>query len=92
MIALLAAAKERIEGYPLIERFEEELVLIRAALGRSTASGHAVINGKWLLKQLARERAGGGASEDRCRALWCKAVAAAGGHPGVKAWWARMRA
>jgi hypothetical protein len=50
----------------------------------------AALNGKWLVNHYAPKLSG--QKQDDCRALWCKAVAAAGGHPGVKAWWARMRA
>lgn len=71
--------------------FDEELTRCHAVLDRGDlVRAHALINGKWLVDDLARRRT------RRLRAAlrdeWIAHVSQIGGHPAVKAWWQRLRA
>ena len=71
--------------------FTEELARCHAALDRrDLICAHALINGKWLVDDLARRRTR--RRGDALRDEWIAHVAKIGGHPAVKTWWQRLRA
>jgi hypothetical protein len=84
----LRADRDLIAGYDVASTFQGFVDHFIEITQRETLDeAHAALNGKWLVNHYAANLSG--QSPDNCRALWCEAVAAAGGHPGVKAWWER---
>jgi hypothetical protein len=68
--------------------FDTEAATVRAAIAASLDSGHAAVNGKWLLQHHARTVTN--KSEQQCRTEWCDAVRAAGGLTEVRDLWQRI--
>jgi hypothetical protein len=77
-----------LAGTDLVAAFDAEVERCRSALARSLSHGHALINGKWLVDHHAC--AVTGEAREHCRRTWSSHVAALGGHPMVREWWARF--
>lgn len=87
----LEADRALIAGYDVAAAFSRAVTAFDdATLAASLEEAHAMLNGKWLVHDLARRRSR--LDQDDCRRAWCQAVREAGGHPAVRAWWARVTA
>lgn len=84
-----AAARSLPLSIDALAIFRDEVALLEAALSRPELhEAHALINGKWLVEIEAPTRTG--QHPDTCKSQWTRFVAEQGGHPEVRAWWARF--
>jgi hypothetical protein len=69
-------------------RFEGEVEKFRALVQSDVEYGHALFNGKWLVRHLAPQRTG--RSPDQCREEWLAQVREQGGLAEVRERWRRI--
>ncbi|MBI2568441.1 MAG: hypothetical protein HYV63_15580 [Candidatus Schekmanbacteria bacterium] len=84
----LAKDKGVLAGRDVEAMFDREVSALLGAIRRSVDEGHALINGKWLVRHHAA--AATNQSEDKCREEWCEAVRLAGGIVEARDLWQRI--
>lgn len=87
-LAELTENRGAIAGYPLLEQDQTNLDQFIEASGRSHERAHALLNGKWLIRDLAPRLTG--QTERDCRAAWIRHAIDAGGLDEVRGWWDRV--
>lgn len=80
--------KHLIEGRDVEAMFDAEVTVVRAAVAASLDDGHAIVNGKWIMRHYARSVTD--KSEEQCRDEWCEVVRTAGGLHEVRDLWHRI--
>ncbi len=86
----LAAGKHLIADYDVEARFREEVEAAEAAIARTLEEGHALVNGKWLVRVFAPRTLGGSASPDTCLEQWIEHAIRTGGLPAVRQLWEQI--
>jgi hypothetical protein len=84
----LKADASRLNQRAVDEDFAKEYAAVVALIRQSDDEGHCVMNGKWLVTDLASRKTGKIA--DLCRREWIEAVRTAGGDRDVITWWKRF--
>ena len=86
--AALDKDRHLIAGRDVGATFDTESKKVGGFIAASVEAGHAMVNGKWLVRHYAPKATG--KPEDRCRSEWCEAVRAGDGLPEVLDFWERF--
>jgi hypothetical protein len=87
-VSVIGDVRKRLPELDIDGMFRDELAGCVAAIAQSLDEAHTLVNGKWLIEDLARRRTG--FSQERCREEWAAHVRALGGDPEIRAWWRRV--
>ncbi|MBK7825695.1 hypothetical protein [Nannocystis sp.] len=79
--------KHELANLDVDAMFSKEYAAVGHTIEQSLDGAHTLIDGKWLINDLAPRRTG--FSQERCREDWTVHVRAAGGDPEICAWWRR---
>jgi hypothetical protein len=86
--AFIETQQGALLGLHPARRFADQVARFRALVQGDVEHGHALFNGKWLVRHLAPARTG--RSPDQCRDEWLAHVRAQGGLPEVRERWQRI--
>lgn len=78
----------RLEGFGVVQRFQQSVSAFSDTVRRSLEEGHTLLDGKWLVEHFAVQTTRRGKEE--CRRCWEVHAIGAGGHPQVLDLWARI--
>jgi hypothetical protein len=83
----LQQGKDQIMHRDIQQDFRAEVTVFKAAVRGNLDEAHCLLNGKWLVSDLAVRKTR--KSADDCRAAWIAHAAFVGGLREVKDWWTR---